>query len=95
MNELNFFLYLQYFQAIGRFLGRALFEGMLIDAHLTLPMSKHILGIPITFSDLEFIDVELYNNLKWLKVNSGVDSLCLDFRYSSLLGSAIHKLSHI
>ncbi|KAF0745053.1 hypothetical protein Ae201684_000630 [Aphanomyces euteiches] len=71
--------HLMYFQAIGRFLGRALFEGMLIDAHLTLPMYKHILGIPITFSDLEFVDVELYNNLKWLKQNKGVESLCLDF----------------
>ncbi|KAF0695555.1 Aste57867_13595 [Aphanomyces stellatus] len=71
--------HLMYFHAIGRFLGRALFEGMLIDAHLALPMYKHILGIPITFSDLEFIDVELYNNLKWLKQNKGVESLCLDF----------------
>ncbi|OQR89513.1 HECT E3 ubiquitin ligase [Thraustotheca clavata] len=71
--------HLMYFQAIGRFLGRALFEGMLIDAHLSLPMYKHILGIPITFSDLEFIDVDLYNNLRWLKQNNGVESLCLDF----------------
>ncbi|KAF0695552.1 hypothetical protein As57867_013542, partial [Aphanomyces stellatus] len=71
--------HLMYFHAIGRFLGRALFEGMLIDAHLALPTYKHILGIPITFSDLEFIDVELYNNLKWLKQNKGVESLCLDF----------------
>ncbi|KDO31194.1 hypothetical protein SPRG_03812 [Saprolegnia parasitica CBS 223.65] len=74
--------HLMYFQAIGRFLGRALFEGMLIDAHLSLPMYKHILGIPITFSDLEFIDVDLYNNLRWLKQNRGVESLCLDFSVS-------------
>ncbi|OQR85118.1 HECT E3 ubiquitin ligase [Achlya hypogyna] len=74
--------HLMYFQAIGRFLGRALFEGMLIDAHLALPMYKHLLGIPITFSDLEFIDVDLYNNLRWLKQNKGVESLCLDFSVS-------------
>ncbi|RQM26024.1 hypothetical protein B5M09_003029 [Aphanomyces astaci] len=65
--------HLMYFQAIGRFVGRGLFEGMLLDAHLALPLYKHILGTPITFSDLEFVDVELYNNLRWLKQNKGVD----------------------
>ncbi|KAI9993500.1 hypothetical protein PInf_015607 [Phytophthora infestans] len=71
--------HLMYYQAIGRFIGRALFEGILIDAHLALPVCKHILGIPITFSDLEFVDDDLYKNLKWLRDNTGVESLALDF----------------
>lgn len=71
--------HLMYYRAIGRFIGRALFEGILIDCHLSLPICKHILGIPITFSDLEFVDNELYKNLKWLRDNTGVDSLALDF----------------
>lgn len=71
--------HLMYYQAIGRFIGRALFEGILIDAHLALPVCKHILGIPITFSDLEFVDNDLYKNLKWLRDNTGVESLALDF----------------
>ncbi|RLN96671.1 hypothetical protein BBJ28_00002297, partial [Nothophytophthora sp. Chile5] len=73
--------HLMYYQAIGRFIGRALFEGILIDAHLALPVCKHILGIPITFSDLEFVDNDLYKNLKWLRDNTGVESLALDFTY--------------
>ncbi|GMF32636.1 unnamed protein product [Phytophthora fragariaefolia] len=52
---------------------------ILIDAHLALPVCKHILGIPITFSDLEFVDNDLYKNLKWLRDNTGVESLALDF----------------
>lgn len=72
---------IQYYQAIGRFIGRALFEGILIDAHLALPLCKHILGIPITFSDLEFVDNDLHKNLKWLRDNHGVESLALDFTY--------------
>ncbi|KAJ0407736.1 hypothetical protein P43SY_009073 [Pythium insidiosum] len=52
---------------------------ILIDAHLALPICKHILGIPITFSDLEFVDNDLYKNLKWLRENNGVESLALDF----------------
>ncbi|CAH0518859.1 unnamed protein product [Peronospora belbahrii] len=71
--------HLMYYQAVGRFIGRALFEGILIDAHLALPVCKHILGIPITFSDLEFVDNDLYKNLKWLRDNTGVESLALDF----------------
>ncbi|CAI5730179.1 unnamed protein product [Hyaloperonospora brassicae] len=71
--------HLMYYQAIGRFIGRALFEGILIDAHLALPVCKHILGIPITFSDLEFVDNDLHKNLKWLRENTGVESLALDF----------------
>ncbi|CAI5710134.1 hypothetical protein KXD40_005508 [Peronospora effusa] len=71
--------HLMYYQAIGRFIGRALFEGILIDAHLALPVCKHILGIPITFSDLEFVDNDLYKNLKWLRENKDVESLALDF----------------
>ncbi|KAI9905769.1 hypothetical protein PsorP6_014199 [Peronosclerospora sorghi] len=71
--------HLMYYQAIGRFIGRALFEGILIDAHLALPLCKHILGIPITFSDLEFVDNELYKNLKWMQENTSVESLALDF----------------
>lgn len=71
--------HLMYYQAIGRFIGRALFEGTLIEAHLALPICKHLLGIPITFSDLEFVDNDLYRNLKWLRDNSGIESLALDF----------------
>uniref|UniRef100_K3WLC0 HECT-type E3 ubiquitin transferase n=1 Tax=Globisporangium ultimum (strain ATCC 200006 / CBS 805.95 / DAOM BR144) TaxID=431595 RepID=K3WLC0_GLOUD len=71
--------HLMYYQAIGRFIGRALFEGILIDAHLALPLCKHILGVPITFSDLEFVDHDLHKNLKWLRDNRGVESLALDF----------------
>jgi hypothetical protein len=36
-------------------------------------------GVPITFSDLEFMDKQLHTNLKWLRENKEVDTLCLDF----------------
>jgi hypothetical protein len=35
----------------------------------------------MTFSDLEFVDNDLYKNLKWLRENNGVESLALDFTY--------------
>jgi hypothetical protein len=57
-------------------------EQQSISANLSLPLRKQILSIPITFSDLEFVDDELYNNLVWLKRANNredVSSLMLDF----------------
>lgn len=71
--------HLLYFRGAGRLLGRALLEGQLMKAHLALPVLKHLLGVPISFSDLEFYDQEVYKSLKWMKENDGVDALCLDF----------------
>jgi len=71
--------HLLYFRGAGRLLGRALLEGQLMKAHLALPVLKHLLGVPISFSDLEFYDQEVHKSLKWMKENDGVDALCLDF----------------
>ena len=71
--------HLLYFRGAGRLLGRALLEGQLMKAHLALPVLKHLLGVPISFSDLEFYDMEVYKSLQWMKENDGVDALCLDF----------------
>lgn len=71
--------HLLYYRGAGRLIGRALLEGMLMKAHLALPMLKHLLGVPISFSDLEFIDIDVYKSLKWMKENEGVEALCLDF----------------
>ena len=60
-------------------MGKALFDNQVVDAHLTLPLYKHILALPINFDDLEYVDADLHKNLTWLRENSGVDALCLDF----------------
>jgi hypothetical protein len=59
--------HLLYYQFVGRIFAKAILEQQQIPATLSLPLRKQILGIPITFSDLEFIDLELYQNLRWLK----------------------------
>ncbi|RHY34203.1 hypothetical protein DYB32_001086 [Aphanomyces invadans] len=71
--------HLLYFRGAGRLLGRALLEGQLMKAHLALPVLKHLLGVPISFADLEFVDHEVYRSMKWMKENEGVEALCLDF----------------
>lgn len=71
--------HLLYYRGVGRLIGRALLEGQFMQAHLALPVLKHLLGVPISFADLEFVDQEVYKSLKWMKDNTGVDALSLDF----------------
>jgi len=72
-------LHLKYFRFAGRFIGKALLEHQTIPAHLSLPMLKHILSVPISFSDLEFEDAELYQHLCYLRDVPGAEALDLDF----------------
>jgi hypothetical protein len=71
--------HLKCYQFVGRLIAKCLLEGQLLTVHFALPLLKHILGVPISFSDLEFLDEELYRNSLWLRTNSDVSSLCLDF----------------
>jgi hypothetical protein len=52
--------HLSYFRFAGRICGKAIMEQHPINAALCLPIRKIILSLPVTFSDLEFVDPELY-----------------------------------
>lgn len=68
--------------AVGRFLGKALFDQQLVPAHLARPLFKHLLGMPMSFADLEFVDGDLHQNLRWMVENEGAEALMLDFTVS-------------
>jgi hypothetical protein len=44
-------------------------EQQSLNATLSLPLRKQLLAVPIMFSDLEFVDADVYRNLEWLKTN--------------------------
>lgn len=71
--------HLNFFYAAGRLVGRALVQGDLIEFHLATPLLKILLGLPVSFHDLEHFDPVTYKNLKFLVENSNVESLDLDF----------------
>ncbi|CAH0477992.1 unnamed protein product [Peronospora belbahrii] len=71
--------HLEYYEFIGRLLAKALIEGYNMKMSLALPLIKHILGVPISFSDLEFLDEDLYKNAMWMKQNNNADLLAIDF----------------
>ncbi|KAL5206475.1 hypothetical protein ABZP36_034684 [Zizania latifolia] len=71
--------HLSYFKFVGRVVGKALFDGQLLDVHFTRSFYKHILGVKVTYHDIEAIDPAYYKNLKWMLENDITDVLDLTF----------------
>ena len=71
--------HLAYFRFAGRVVGKALYDGQLLDVHFTRSLYKHMLGKPIVYQDMEAIDPDYYKNLKWMLENDITDVLDLTF----------------
>ncbi|XP_047340664.1 E3 ubiquitin-protein ligase UPL1-like [Impatiens glandulifera] len=61
--------HLSYFKFVGRVVAKALFDGQLLDVHFTRSFYKHILGVKVTYHDIEAVDPDYYKNLKWMLEN--------------------------
>ncbi|XP_054777632.1 E3 ubiquitin-protein ligase UPL1-like [Prosopis cineraria] len=71
--------HLSYFKFVGRVVGKALFDGQLLDVYFTRSFYKHILGVKVTYHDIEAVDPDYYKNLKWMLENDVSDILDLTF----------------
>ena len=71
--------HLAYFRFAGRIVGKALYDGQLLDVHFTRSLYKHMLGKPIVYQDMEAIDPDYFKNLKWMLENDITDVLDLTF----------------
>jgi E3 ubiquitin-protein ligase HUWE1 len=71
--------HLSYFKFVGRVVGKALFDGQLLDVHFTRSFYKHMLGAKVTYHDIEAIDPSYFKNLKWMLENDISDILDLTF----------------
>ncbi|MCO5610566.1 hypothetical protein L7F22_064805 [Adiantum nelumboides] len=56
--------HLSYFRFVGRVIGKAIYDGRLLDAYFTRSFYKHILGKPVDYRDLEAVDPEYYKSLE-------------------------------
>lgn len=73
-------LRLQYFYLTGIVTGLAIAHRIPIDLHFTRAIYRHIRGEEPILSDLEMIDPELYNNLRWVaKTEGSAESLSMMF----------------
>lgn len=70
--------HLSYFKFIGRVAGMAVYHGKLLDGFFIRPFYKMMLGKQITLNDMESVDSEYYNSLKWILENDPTE---LDLRF--------------
>jgi E3 ubiquitin-protein ligase HECTD2 len=67
---------------IGILLGLAFFNNVILDIKFPLVVYKKLLNIPASLNDMQEIDPELYNNLKYLlntKEKNLKETLCTTF----------------
>jgi len=51
--------HLEYFKFLGHIIGKSIFDNKYIDCHFTRPFYKYILDIPIDYTDIERLDLDL------------------------------------
>jgi hypothetical protein len=56
--------HLDYFRFIGRVLGKAVFDGFLMEAHLASTVYKYLLGREIARCDMASVDAVYFKNLQ-------------------------------
>ena len=73
--------HLNYFRFAGHVMGLALYHRQLIDINFTRSFYKHILGIPVDYSDVASVDPEYAKNLQWI-LDHDISDLGLDLSFS-------------
>jgi len=71
--------HLSFFKFVGRVIGKAIYDSRLLDAYFARSLYRQILGKPVDYKDVEWVDPEYYNSLCWILEN---DPTPLDLTFS-------------
>jgi E3 ubiquitin-protein ligase HUWE1 len=71
--------HLSFFKFVGRVIGKAIYDGRLLDAYFSRSLYRQLLGKPVDYKDVEWVDPEYYNSLCWILEN---DPTALDLTFS-------------
>ena len=71
--------HLLFFKFIGRIIGKALYEGRLLDCYFSRAVYKRILGKPVSVKDMESFDPDYYKSLVWMLENDITDIITETF----------------
>lgn len=72
--------HLDYFKFVGHIVGKALLDDQVVDVHFTRSFYKHLLGMPLTYRDIEAVDPDFFKNLQWM-LDNDIDGV-LDLTFS-------------
>jgi E3 ubiquitin-protein ligase HUWE1 len=86
-----------HFRFVGRIVGKALYDNMLLDAHFTRAMYKAILRLPLSLSDVQDTEPEVFKSLHWLLHNdvSGLDLFFDTERYACSLNAFVVRITRM
>ncbi|XP_039298116.1 E3 ubiquitin-protein ligase HUWE1-like [Nilaparvata lugens] len=73
---------LLHFKFIGRVIAKAIYDNKLLECYFTRSFYKHILDIPIKYTDMESEDYTFYKSLAYLKKNH-ISSIGYDLTFSA------------
>lgn len=71
--------HLSFFKFVGRIIGKAIYDGRLLDAYFAKSIYRQLLGKPVDYRDVEWVDPAYYNSLCWILDN---DPTPLDLTFS-------------
>ncbi|EMR65349.1 putative e3 ubiquitin-protein ligase ptr1 + rna transporter 1 protein [Eutypa lata UCREL1] len=71
--------HLMFFKFIGRVIGKALYEGRVLDCYFSRAVYKRILGKPVSVKDMESFDPDYYKSLVWMLENDITDIITESF----------------
>ncbi|KAH9935552.1 uncharacterized protein B0H18DRAFT_1082292 [Fomitopsis serialis] len=71
--------HLSFFKFVGRIIGKAIYDGRLLDAYFARSLYRQILAKPVDYKDVEWVDPEYYNSLCWILDN---DPSALELTFS-------------
>lgn len=71
--------HLSFFKFVGRVIGKAIYDVRLLDAYFARSLYRQILGKPVDYRDVEWVDPEYYNSLCWILEN---DPAVLDMSFT-------------
>lgn len=74
--------HLCYFKFVGRVIAKAIYDNKLLECYFTRSFYKHILGIPVRYTDMESEDYSFYRSLVYLMEND-ISMLGLDLTFST------------
>eukprot|EP00986_Skeletonema_menzelii_P012401 scaffold6832_cov81-Skeletonema_menzelii.AAC.24 len=77
---------LSHYEFLGRVLGKAIYESILVDPQLALPFLNKLLGKQNSLDDLKNLDPEFYKNIKSLRHMSGLEIKSLGLTFETTVG---------
>ncbi|GMG55812.1 unnamed protein product [Ambrosiozyma monospora] len=71
--------HLSFFKFVGMIIGKAVYDGFMLDCHFSRAVFKQMLGRSVSLKDIESLDLDYYKSLVWMLENDITDIIVETF----------------